>query len=301
MEVPKDLRNLYRHWKKHTQKPHIQPANDLNIPKELEYFISERMKIWERKTKGEKPPYTKDRVLQNFRFCNIYRELDKQTIQIHKDLKTYEDNFSLWLLNLCFHRFISRPETVFTVGHLSFDRKNNERVYEKLKNILSPKYGNAYVFPISVIQKSKTPTREEFFCFYFPKIIKKLSPVIQDFDNISVNEGFNTILSLFGFNLKFHWTEVLIDVSYQHPDKIDLFKDFYIGPGALPTAKVINSSISPVELVNRCVGLDIKNFPYLTCEGQKVYLSAENWEGIFCEYRKYSNLKKGKGRVRKYS
>ncbi|MBU1133275.1 MAG: nucleotide kinase domain-containing protein [Patescibacteria group bacterium] len=301
MEIPKDLKTLYKHWKKHTQKPQIDVSEHTQVPQDLKYFISERMRVWERKTNGDKPPFTKDNVLQKFRFCNIYRELDKQTIQIHKDLKAYEDNFSLWLLNLCFHRFVSRPETIFSVGHLSFDRKTNEKVFKKLKNIPSPKYGNAYVFPISVIQKSKTPTREEFFCFCLPKAIKKISPVIQGFNNLSVNEALSSVLPQFEFNFKFHWTEILIDIAYQYPDKIDLFKDFYIGPGALPTAKAINPSTSPVELVNQCIGVDIKDFPYLTYEGQKVYLSAENWEGIFCEYRKYSNLKRGMGRIRKYT
>lgn len=44
----------------------------------------------------------------------------------------------------------------------------------------------------------------------------------------------------------------------------------------------------------------LKKFPYLTYKGSNVFLSAENWEGIGCEFRKYTNLINGNGRKRIY-
>lgn len=41
-------------------------------------------------------------------------------------------------------------------------------------------------------------------------------------------------------------------------------------------------------------------FPYLQYDGQNIYLSTENYEGIGCEYRKYQNLLLNKGRKRAY-
>ncbi len=39
----------------------------------------------------------------------------------------------------------------------------------------------------------------------------------------------------------------------------------------------------------------------LTVNGEKLFLSAENWEEVGCEFRKYTNLKQGKGSKRIYS
>jgi hypothetical protein len=35
------------------------------------------MLIWERRQRNEKPPYTEDYILTKYRFCNIYRELER--------------------------------------------------------------------------------------------------------------------------------------------------------------------------------------------------------------------------------
>ncbi|MFZ5425114.1 MAG: nucleotide kinase domain-containing protein [Patescibacteria group bacterium] len=299
MEIPPNLKTLYKHWNKHTAQ--TLPKTNLKLPTELTWFMAERMKIWAKKNAGLNPPYTADKTLQTYKFCNIYRELDRQTIEIHSHLKNLQSDFSLWLLNIAFHRFVCNPNTVKNVGLLNYDSQNNREVYEKLLNLPKPKYGVPYVFPISVIQKSSYETREKFFCHYLPKRIPTVAKTVQNFNNTTVNSALAQILPAFGFNFKFHWTEILIDIAYQFPNLINLYEDFYIGPGAIPTAKLINPNQNPKILINICIGTKPENFPYLTFNSNPVLLSAENWEGIFCEYRKYTNLKKGQGRVRRFN
>lgn len=298
MQVPKDLETLYKHWEHHTN--YKEKETNLKIPNELEWFITERMRIWEKKSRSLKPPYTKDLTLQKYKFCNIYRELDRQTIEIHKSLRNYLNDFPLWLLNVSFQRFICNPSTIAKTGTLNFDPKNNKGVYNNLKTLPEPKYGSAYVFPISLLQKSAFPSREEFLCFFLPKVTPSIAYKVNSFKNTPVNEALKQILPILGFNFRFHLTEILIDTAYQFPDKIDLFRDFYIGPGAIPTANKLNPHNDPIKTVDSCVDIRLKSFPYLTFNNKPVKLSAENWEGIFCEYRKYTNLKAGKGRVRKF-
>jgi len=106
------------------------------------------------------------------------------------------------------------------------------------------------------------------------------------------------ILPMFGFNLEFLWTEVLIDVAYQFPDRINLLDRFPIGPGSMPTMKMIDGASDPVDLA-----VKLSSIPFdtgITIDGAKLRLSAENWEGIGCEFRKYTNLKNKKGRKRIY-
>lgn len=296
--MPQELKQLYKHWPAHTKQD--QTKTYIRLPNQLEYFVSERMLIWEQKQNGLLKPYTKDEILQKYRFCNIYRELDKQTIEIHTSLKPFQNNLPLWLLNVAFHRFVCNPSTIKKVGMLSFNMLNNKNVFNKLSTLDKPKYGTPYIFPISVIQKSEHPTREEFVCFYLPKTIPLVAKKLESFKKVTVNNALQILLPTFGFNFKFHWTEILIDVHYQFPHLIDLSKDFYVGPGALPTAKSINNNLPPTQVVDECVKHKIKNFPYLTYNNKPIQLSAENWEGIFCEFRKYTNLKNGTGRKRLY-
>lgn len=302
MEIPDNIKVLYKHWKLHTQKHYVQKGIILNqdILRKIYSIITERMHIWEKRQRKENPPYTSDIILCKFRFCNIYRELDRQTIEIHLQLKHLENNFDIWLLNMMFSRMVCKPDTIRKVGFLNFDFKNNEIVKNKLLELERPKYGVAYIFPISLVKKVGCAHREEFFCEYLPKVIKECARIIETLDKSSVVDALKKILPTFGLNFKFHWTEVLIDIAYQYPQYIDLFKQFPIGPGSIPTMLKINGTESPEITCKTLVSIDIPDFPYLTFEGKKVYLSAENWEGIGCEFRKYTNLSLGTGRKRIY-
>lgn len=305
MELPLDLKRLYKHWAFHTSKKEIRNFNYFNINqevlKQIEGLIRERMKIWEKKViLHECPPYTADPILSTYRFCNIYRELDRQTIEIHTLLLPLLDNFDLWLLNLAFCRFVCNVDTVKKCGFLSYDENSNKKVMENLLSLPSPKWGSAYLFPISILQKSNYNTRECFLCLYLPKVMQKIAKEIENFSYTSVVEALERVIPLLGFSFKFHFTEVLIDTAYQFPEKIDLFKLFPIGPGAKPTFKMLSPKLRPERACLQLTFHNPANFPYLTFENKPVYLSAENWEGIACEFRKYTNLVKGTGRKRIY-
>ena len=303
-ELPNNLRELYRHWEKHTKPENIKPAKspefDEEVLSEIELFATERMHVWHRRSRGQKSPYTADQILQKYRFCNIYRELNRQTIEIHQLLNSIRDDFDLWLLNIFFCRFVCNPQTIKEVGLLSYNDQNNKKVFDLLLKKQSPKYGSAYVFPISIIQKSKYPTRESFFCFYLPQIMRELAKVIRNFDNLSVVDAVERTIIILGFNFRFHTTEVLIDVAYQHPELINLFAKFPIGPGSAPTMKMISDE-DPEHTCLTLTKHTIEEFPHLIYKNKPVLLSTENWEGIGWEFRKYLNLSKGLGRKRKYN
>ncbi len=302
MEIPQNLKQLYKHWVDHTYNVTQQNTVSIDslVVSNMASFASERMHIWEQKITNASPPYTQDPILLKYRFCNIYRELDAQTIQMHTQLKELESSLDLWLLNVIFNRMVCKPSTNQKVGFLTFNQEDNKKVFEKLMNLPSPKYGVAYIFPISVVSKVGLRTREEFFCFYLPKVIKQIVLVIEGFDKLSVVDALEQILPVFGVNFKFHWTEVLIDLAYQFPKYIDLYKKFPIGPGSLPTMKKLNYKEIPENVCLALVQTNMPDFRYLTFSGKKVRLSAENWEGIGCEFRKYTNLQNGNGRRRLY-
>jgi hypothetical protein len=222
-------------------------------------------------------------------------------------LNPIRNDFSLWLLNMFYFRMVANIETVKSLGILNFNQNENKIFYEKFIKIKKPKFGVPYVFPISVILKSEWDTREKFISFYLPKVIKKISRIILKLKHETVLSVLEIILPIFKFNLKFLWTEVLIDVHYQFPELVNLNKDFYIGPGAEPTLLLIkkqivnkkNNSDRNIEKILNILS-DLLFEIELTIDDKKIILSAENWEGICCEFRKYLNLKNGSGRKRKF-
>lgn len=74
-------------------------------------FIYARHQIYERRLSGRSKPWTSDPILQKYRFCNVYRELDTQTIWFAQNWrKRYENDPDLWFASLMF-RFINWNET----------------------------------------------------------------------------------------------------------------------------------------------------------------------------------------------
>ena len=302
MELPEKLKELYRHWPVHgvwepstTTPPHFK---EVGLLPQITWFVLERMKMWEKKTRGEQAPYSNNAILATHRFCNIYRELDRQTIEFHTLLNPLRDDMALWLLNMFYCRVVARPETIKFTGLLSFDQEHNEQVRKNLLNAPYPRYGTPYVFPISVIQKSKYPTREDFVSRYLPSIIKSVATKIETWDRLSTYDGVQQVVNIFKFPFFFRWTEVLIDTAYQFPHRVSLFGRFPVGPGALPTVERIAPENDPTYVVGRLTGISLDT--RLTYNGDLVRLSSENWEGICCEFRKFTNLSNGNGRVRKY-
>jgi hypothetical protein len=300
MELSPEIKTLYKHWGKHTRIHHGLRTSQINtvVLNKIVIFINKRLEIYEKREKGVLPPYSSDPILNRYRFCNIYRELDRQTIYFHTLLKPQENNFPLWLLNMLFCRSICNTDTINQIGLLNFDHNNNQHVFNRLLTLKSPKYGTAYIFPISSIQKSKWNSREKFFCLYYPLIANNVSEMISSFNNTSVTSALKRVLPSFGFNLKFLITELLIDVSYQYPQYIDLFKSFPIGPGSTPTMRLLSPCENPETTNLQLSRMSSFHINYPTYKGREIFLSAENWEGIGCEFRKYTNLLAGKGRHR---
>lgn len=306
MELPHHIRHLYRHWEKHAgasaQGAAIADLRsviaDDALRAGIEAFVRERLVIWEKKIAGQPAPYTGDPILSAYRFCNVFRELDRQTIEFHEMLNPLRGDFSLWLLNMFYCRMVARPETVRAVGLLSFDAAENEALTARLATLARPRYGTPYVFPVSAIMGGPTPTRELFIGRHLPKVMRVVAAEIEQWKDMPVSDGIERVLPLFGYNLRFLWTEVLIDTAYQFPERIDLFGRFPVGPGALPTMRRIDRDADPSLLAARLA--EARFDTGLAVDGVPLRLSAENWEGIGCEFRKYTNLGHGRGRKRLY-
>ena len=74
--------------------------------------MRERHDIYVLKSEGAPKPWTRDPILQRYRFCNVYRELDTVTIWVRENIREpYYDHPHLWFM-LAMARQINLPETL---------------------------------------------------------------------------------------------------------------------------------------------------------------------------------------------
>lgn len=79
---------------------------------ELWRWVRERESIRQLKDAGVRPPWTRDEVLRQFRFCNVRREDDRVTRWVRDNVRVpFAGHPNLWLM-LCIARTINWPETL---------------------------------------------------------------------------------------------------------------------------------------------------------------------------------------------
>ena len=80
-------------------------------------FAKERHAITMRRAAGKPPPWTDDPVLRDYRFCSVYRELDRVTVWIADHWRTpHADDPDLWFA-MCVARLLNLPASLEAVKY----------------------------------------------------------------------------------------------------------------------------------------------------------------------------------------
>jgi hypothetical protein len=81
-------------------------------PDRLLAFMKERHKIYLLRAEGKPPPWTEDPVLAQYKFTNVYRELDRVTLWVSQKIRErYAEHQNLWFM-LAIARQINWPDTL---------------------------------------------------------------------------------------------------------------------------------------------------------------------------------------------
>jgi hypothetical protein len=90
----------------------------------LWYWMAERHKIYLKKRDGAEPPWTKDPILQEYRFCNVFRELDTVTVWIRENIReVYPQHKNLWFM-LAIARTFNWPPTLYKLMYAGLWNRN---------------------------------------------------------------------------------------------------------------------------------------------------------------------------------
>jgi hypothetical protein len=100
--------------------------------KKFFWWINERHQIYLRKMAGEPWPWTKDPILQKYKFTNVFRQLDAETLAFNERMQWVAGSMADVLYHMIVFRAFNRHETY----DLLMKRKNAMTNVRKMKKVL---------------------------------------------------------------------------------------------------------------------------------------------------------------------
>lgn len=101
--------------------------------KDLTYCMNERHSIWLKKDKGEPKPWTNDIIFQQYKFTNVFRQLDKGTVALQEMLKGQKDPI-LILFNIIWYRYFNWYQHAEELGFVYNYSQLENFIKDKAKN-----------------------------------------------------------------------------------------------------------------------------------------------------------------------
>ena len=288
-------------------------------------FVFDRQAVWYKRTAlGLPAPWTDDNILQNFRFCNVYRELDGGTIAIGKYL-AQPLPAEQKLFNIIAYRFFNRRDTIENLfgGLLSeqnFDFKTLEKRFDakkKEENIFS----NAYLITAHAYNRNYRPQdKHEQILLMLNDLRFKLKDIIKTLRESAPQEGLRIITEAVPMAGPFLAGQILLDATYAKNIVPYTANDFLIvGPGAhwglnIICGRALNKKEADAECrklwqmqpqafaeLKQTTNKDWNEVRWQNesyCGGK--YLCLHDVQNSLCEFRKYWRLKQGENAKRRY-
>lgn len=289
-------------------------------------FIFERQSIWHKKTvEKHATPWSEDKVLNTYRFCNVYRELDGGTIAINKYLQEKNISPEMKLFNIVAYRFFNRRDTIEVLfgGLLNpqdFAVKSYEKRFDDEKKRGSI-FSNAYLVSSHPYNSNYRPKDKHVQILLMLDDLKdNLSKIIKELQSSSPDEGLKIIEKNIKMAGPFLSGQILLDVTYAGDIVNYTSNDFLIvGPGAHWGLNILfDKKLSKIEANEKCrylysiqqeafanllknknknwKNVNWKNEQY--CGGE--YLSLHDIQNSLCEFRKYWRLKADEKSKKRY-
>lgn len=237
-EVPEEML-CTDYTKATTYRKRIQCAAD---------FIAERHNIYIRRNSGQKKPWTNDPIMRAYRFCNIYRELDKVTVWIMENwIKPYVDTDTLAMRALV-GRLINHPDTLQLMLNTkgcnlvsNFSQKAMWRLFQEIKSGGNKLVTGAYIvntIPPKDFQKVDGSKGDYIANFFIPMVWKHRKELQEGMKSGSFQQSLDAMCTMHGVG-RFIGNQAVVDLSYtKHLSKAkDLNTTWSPGPG---TCKGIN-------------------------------------------------------------
>ena len=263
------------------------------------YFACERQNIFLKKKNGEPAPWTKDEILQEFKFCNSYRVNDRVSQYLLKNViyngKKYTDAdmiFRIILFKL-FNKESTWELLENEIGDItlsSFDFNKYSQILENAINNGQKIYNDAY---ISCANKAFGYDRKhENHLALLEKMFLKEHIDTKIINSKNMEEAFNIIKSypLIG---NFMAYQLITDINYSNVVNFSEMEFTVAGPGSERGIKkcfISTGGLSKEEIIKYMCKNQEKEFKRLDLDFKPIGnrpLQLIDCQNIFCELDKY--------------
>jgi len=271
------------------------------------YWINERHKIYTKRFLNKKPkPWTEDKILQQYKFTNVYRQLDKGTIALDSMLGKWFNNPTPLkdmdlddaidiAFNIIWYRMFNWYEHAKTIGFVSHKKhahvletltalkRENKRIYTGAYMIsaagrLNSLMGKVYATFIAAEEVAEMGEKFISFVYYNQTLeaiweyLKEL-PMVGEFVAYEIVSDFRHTPLLSGASDKLTWAN--------------------IGPGAVRGLKRLSLAVAQSSMQHL---LSIS--PEYLEPHVNIPFEMREIEHSLCEFDKYMRIKSGHGKYR---
>jgi len=305
-----------------SKKNKITPSKDMET---FWYYIIERHQIYKKKTLQKLPaPWTEDKILQKWKFTNVFRDLDPGTKFVTERICKECDSFPDFIFNCIIYRIYNRVSTMESCGFpFSLEKFDKDKFLEALKYQRDVKkeslFTNAFMVSAFInwkhLEKDKAIRSAECVYEISQKLkktnmlaeMKEYSGSYEDskktFENMKSFDGIGNFLGY----------QIAVDIGYRYPRVFneDLFT--VAGPGCIKgLERIFKKSAFKEEkskmyeyLISWLVEHQEEYFKKNKVDPDELFddrklprLNIMAMENCLCEISKYIKVKKGQGKCR---
>lgn len=275
------------------------------------YWMNERHSIYLRRQRGEPKPWTEDPILRDYKFTNVFRELDRGTVWLRENfLKPHrDDDLGLLAFNICWYRMFNWWGTGLHLGWQTPDTWRPANVKNYLAALLTADY---QVFTGAHIVYS-TPGMSKVDCIV--DVCDELFKQREVYAQVATHQ--RSLEAVFGLLKEvdcvggFMAYEMVTDMRHTRllEDAQDIFTWANPGPGAKrglhrlempykPERKAIESMQMLQHRLQMALQIpfDGENDPVSAFRGSQIEM--RDIEHSLCEFDKYCRVNFGEGEPR---
>lgn len=261
--------------------------------RDLAAFIKERENVRVNKERGLPRPWTKDPILDKYRFCNVHREHDKVTRWLRDNwYSAFSGDPDIWFTAVV-ARLLNLPESLTDVIEYTLPWKPvpframlHGRKVQKLNN-----FNAAYIVSTNGVAMDKIEYITSFILNALWKDRERLRPSIND--NLS---DYHTLLTSYNGLGSFIAAQVVADLKYIEPLKHtgDWWTFASSGPGSRRGLNRVMGVSPQQSMTERGFRWDLEHLAAAP-EIKKLNLHAQDLQNCLCEFDKYERARLGEG------
>lgn len=261
-------------------------------------FVIERHRIYRRRAAGSSAPWTKDEILATYKFCNVYRELDRTTMWIRDHWREpHERHIHLWFAMIV-ARFINLPDTL---ENLALPGRWNRAQFLHVMNDRKARglrcYSGAYI----VSTNGQTTDKALYLADLVFEPLWQRREALRPREHQSLRNWHETLMTANGMG-SFMAAQIVADMKYVPPltGAGDWWSFAASGPGSRKGMNYVlgrepKAKWKEHEWKEALMELSMLVRPHLERESMP-RMHNQDLQNCLCEFSKYERTRLGTGR-----